>query len=175
MFKVYLLYISATILGWLLGQNLSSWVVASNDFPWLRALFAIGIGGFAIKQATSISQRLGDIQSIEGLTSEERSRLKSIVFVLKKETLLGWIIVILGSTLVVITPVLNTNIPTSIVLAFFFALSFFSILLAVRMHWILGNQIDNFKAKIKHRLEDKEKKKAMLDKLGASSETNSGK
>lgn len=167
MLRIYLLYTFFAVLGWLCGLTASQWLSELNNLHWLRALFALGIGSLAIQQTIIIKQRLGEIESIVGLTITERSRLTGIIALLKSETLFGLIIVVVGNLLIILTAISNFNahISTSFLLASFLSVTFFSIVLFFRMHWFLGNQIDSFQAKIKNRLEVQEKRKALLDKL----------
>lgn len=170
MFKIYLLYIIVSIIGWVFGQAVSQYLSGLNDLGWLRAVISLGVGSLAVQQAITIKHRLGDVKAIEGLTVTERSRVKGIVDLLKSETLFGLIVVIAGNLFVVLTAFSSFKISASLdlSLASFFSVTFFSIVLLLRMYWFLGDQIDSFKAQIKNRLEDQEKRKNLLEKLQSS-------
>lgn len=167
MLRIYLLYIFVAIIGWFCGQAASQWLSGLNDLHWLRPAISLGVGSLAVQQAIAIKHRLGDIQAIEGLTTTERSRITVIIDLLKSETLFGVAVVFIGNLFVVITAFsnFNTSAPLHLMLASFFSVTLLSILLLLRMYWFLGNQIDSFKAQIKNRLEDKERRNSLLEKL----------
>ncbi|WP_178860810.1 hypothetical protein [Thiomicrorhabdus cannonii] len=167
MFRIYLIYIVVAVIGWFCGQVASQWLSSLNELHWLRPAISVGVGSLAIKQAMAIKDRLGKVQSIEGLTNSERNRIKTIIDSLKKESLFGLVIVITGNIVVAIMAFtsLNTNTSLSLILSIFCSVTLFSLVLLVRMHWSLGNQIDGFEALIRNRIEDQNRRKTLLEKL----------